>query len=337
MVHNDVPQAEVKIKSPVQVNEEPILGLLDSSSPGGGDDGKAPQSLKKGPWSAEEDALLMEYVKKHGEGNWNAVQKNIGLQRCGKSCRLRWANQLRPNLIKRSFTQEEENLIIKYHAELGNKWARMATYLPGRTDNEIKNFWNTRVKRRQRAGLPIYPPEIQAQVAMKKRQMAFMLMQNQVQRPINIGNAGNDETNYLLRNFDLSLPWQQRQASTFPFKTEHLSTKWYPSYISDHQKVSPQPMSLAMGQANNALIDDMFRESQRPGELFNQELSFEHLSTSGTVNREPLPSSQLPPPSNTEHFAMNPLNKTSSHETDKSKSIKFVRNKIDRYNTDANN
>ncbi|KAG6436058.1 hypothetical protein SASPL_100940 [Salvia splendens] len=132
--------------------------------------------LKKGPWTTAEDAILIEYVTKHGEGNWNAVQKHSGLARCGKSCRLRWANHLRPDLKKGSFTAEEEHLIIKLHANMGNKWARMATeddishasfhckyacvfyscicMLPGRTDNEIKNYWNTRIKRRQRAGLP---------------------------------------------------------------------------------------------------------------------------------------------------------------------------------------
>ncbi|PON51481.1 MYB transcription factor [Parasponia andersonii] len=117
--------------------------------------------LKKGPWTAAEDQILMEYVKKHGEGNWNSVQKYSGLNRCGKSCRLRWANHLRPNLKKGSFTPEEERLILELHAKYGNKWARMAAQLPGRTDNEIKNYWNTRVKRRKRQGLPLYPNDIQ--------------------------------------------------------------------------------------------------------------------------------------------------------------------------------
>ncbi|CAI0542259.1 unnamed protein product [Linum tenue] len=116
--------------------------------------------LKKGPWTSAEDAILMEYVTTHGEGNWNAVQKHSGLSRCGKSCRLRWANHLRPDLKKGAFSPEEERLIIELHAKMGNKWARMAAELPGRTDNEIKNYWNTRIKRLQRAGLPIYPPEI---------------------------------------------------------------------------------------------------------------------------------------------------------------------------------
>ncbi|BFI09564.1 transcription factor MYB, plant [Marchantia polymorpha subsp. ruderalis] len=118
-------------------------------------------ALKKGPWTSAEDAILVAYVTKHGEGNWNSVQKHSGLYRCGKSCRLRWANHLRPNLKKGAFTPEEERMIIELHAKLGNKWARMAAQLPGRTDNEIKNYWNTRIKRRMRAGLPVYPPEMQ--------------------------------------------------------------------------------------------------------------------------------------------------------------------------------
>ncbi|KAL5804097.1 hypothetical protein ACOSQ3_030897 [Xanthoceras sorbifolium] len=137
----------------------------NGSPPGGGDCGGGGDGLqlKKGPWTAAEDAVLTEYVRKHGEGNWNAVQRNTGLARCGKSCRLRWANHLRPNLKKGAFSPDEERLIVELHAQLGNKWARMAAQLPGRTDNEIKNYWNTRVKRRHRQGLPLYPPEIQSQ------------------------------------------------------------------------------------------------------------------------------------------------------------------------------
>ncbi|KAM3395360.1 transcription factor [Capsicum galapagoense] len=130
---------------------------------GGKNGGGNRQLVKKGPWTTTEDTILMEYVRKHGEGNWNAVQRNSGLMRCGKSCRLRWANHLRPNLKKGAFSPEEERIIIELHAKIGNKWARMAAQLPGRTDNEIKNYWNTRLKRRQRANLPIYPQELQSQ------------------------------------------------------------------------------------------------------------------------------------------------------------------------------
>ena len=92
-------------------------------------EGSAGIVLKKGPWTSTEDDILVDYVKKHGEGNWNAVQKHTGLLRCGKSCRLRWANHLRPNLKKGAFTAEEERVIAELHAKMGNKWARMAAHV----------------------------------------------------------------------------------------------------------------------------------------------------------------------------------------------------------------
>ncbi|CAA2982589.1 transcription factor GAMYB-like isoform X1 [Olea europaea subsp. europaea] len=148
-------KSEEKMISKNSVDDSPYV---EEGNSGGNVGGNGP--LKKGPWTSTEDAILIDYVTKHGEGNWNAVQKCSGLARCGKSCRLRWANHLRPDLKKGAFTLEEERRIIELHVKMGNKWARMAAELPGRTDNEIKNYWNTRIKRRQRAGLPIYPPDI---------------------------------------------------------------------------------------------------------------------------------------------------------------------------------
>ncbi|XP_062227713.1 transcription factor MYB101-like [Phragmites australis] len=126
--------------------------------------------LKRGPWTQAEDKLLVDHVRRHGEGNWNAVRRETGLHRCGKSCRLRWANHLRPNLRKGPFSPEEEHLILRLHGLIGNKWARISSHLPGRTDNEIKNYWNTRLKRRQRARLPLYPPDIEREIALLRAQ-----------------------------------------------------------------------------------------------------------------------------------------------------------------------
>ncbi|ERM93882.1 hypothetical protein AMTRI_Chr11g153790 [Amborella trichopoda] len=102
----------------------------------------------KGAWTKEEDQRLIAYIRAHGEGCWRSLPKAAGLLRCGKSCRLRWINYLRPDLKRGNFTEEEDELIIKLHSLLGNKWSLIAGRLPGRTDNEIKNYWNTHIKRK---------------------------------------------------------------------------------------------------------------------------------------------------------------------------------------------
>ncbi|KQJ92025.1 transcription factor MYB8 [Brachypodium distachyon] len=102
----------------------------------------------KGAWTKEEDQRLIAHIKDHGDGCWRSLPKAAGLQRCGKSCRLRWINYLRPDLKRGHFTEEEDNVIIRLHEAIGNKWSLIAGKLPGRTDNEIKNYWNTHVKRK---------------------------------------------------------------------------------------------------------------------------------------------------------------------------------------------
>ncbi|KAK1305039.1 hypothetical protein QJS10_CPB11g01555 [Acorus calamus] len=91
---------------------------------------------------------LIAYIQQHGHANWRALPKQAGLLRCGKSCRLRWINYLRPDIKRGNFTQDEEETIIRLHHLLGNKWSKIASHLPGRTDNEIKNIWNIHLKKR---------------------------------------------------------------------------------------------------------------------------------------------------------------------------------------------
>ncbi|KAK1384836.1 MYB transcriptional factor [Heracleum sosnowskyi] len=104
--------------------------------------------VKKGPWTAEEDKKLISFILTNGQCCWRAVPKLAGLRRCGKSCRLRWTNYLRPDLKRGLLTDSEEQLVIDLHARLGNRWSKIAGRLPGRTDNEIKNHWNTHIKKK---------------------------------------------------------------------------------------------------------------------------------------------------------------------------------------------
>lgn len=103
--------------------------------------------LRRGPWTVEEDFTLINYIAHHGEGRWNSLARCAGLKRTGKSCRLRWLNYLRPDVRRGNITLEEQLLILELHSRWGNRWSKIAQHLPGRTDNEIKNYWRTRVQK----------------------------------------------------------------------------------------------------------------------------------------------------------------------------------------------
>ncbi|CAN0857580.1 Transcription factor MYB35 [Linum grandiflorum] len=111
-------------------------------------------NVKRGLWTPEEDAKILAYVSLYGIGNWTLVPKKAGLNRCGKSCRLRWTNYLRPDLKHDNFTPDEEDLIIRLHEAIGSRWSIIARQLPGRTDNDVKNYWNTKLKKKlQKIGI----------------------------------------------------------------------------------------------------------------------------------------------------------------------------------------
>ncbi|GLJ10457.1 hypothetical protein SUGI_1493360 [Cryptomeria japonica] len=113
--------------------------------------GRAPccdkNRVKKGTWSPQEDQMLIHFIRMNGHENWRALPKKAGLLRCGKSCRIRWVNYLRPDVKLGNFSFEEEETIIKLHQLMGNRWSAIASRLPGRTDNEIKNVWNIHLKK----------------------------------------------------------------------------------------------------------------------------------------------------------------------------------------------
>ncbi|XP_047056867.1 myb-related protein 308-like [Lolium rigidum] len=122
-------------------------------------------SVKRGPWSREEDAVLRSFIQRFANaGNWITLPQKAGLRRCGKSCRLRWLNYLRPALRHGGFTEEEDSLILSLYGEIGSKWSVIAAKLRGRTDNDVKNYWNTKLKKSPSGGdqtpLPATPPAL---------------------------------------------------------------------------------------------------------------------------------------------------------------------------------
>uniref|UniRef100_A0A7N0TF40 Uncharacterized protein n=1 Tax=Kalanchoe fedtschenkoi TaxID=63787 RepID=A0A7N0TF40_KALFE len=157
------------------------------------------QKLRKGLWSPEEDEKLLRHITNYGHGCWSSVPKLAGLQRCGKSCRLRWINYLRPDLKRGAFSQEEENIIVELHAVLGNRWSQIAAQLPGRTDNEIKNLWNSCLKKklRQRGVDPnTHRPISEMEAAEQERsatEVAAISLQASHENNNKLSAAGSDE------------------------------------------------------------------------------------------------------------------------------------------------
>ncbi|XP_043699352.1 transcription factor RAX2 [Telopea speciosissima] len=137
--------------------------------------GRAPccdkANVKKGPWSPEEDSKLKEFIEKYGTGgNWIALPHKAGLKRCGKSCRLRWLNYLRPNIKHGEFSDDEDRIICSLFSSIGSRWSIIAAHLPGRTDNDIKNYWNTKLKRKL---MGLVPPNNSSSQRKPPHQQSF--------------------------------------------------------------------------------------------------------------------------------------------------------------------
>ncbi|MBA0715899.1 hypothetical protein Golax_014775 [Gossypium laxum] len=168
--------------------------------------GRAPccdkANVKKGPWSPEEDAKLKAYIEENGTGgNWIALPQKIGLKRCGKSCRLRWLNYLRPNIKHGAFSEEEDNIICSLYINIGSRWSIIAAQLPGRTDNDIKNYWNTRLKKKL---LGKQRKEQQA------RRASWLTVKQEMKR---------ESGDYMLPGMVIQPPYWPQQPPVIPFTT----------------------------------------------------------------------------------------------------------------------
>ena len=102
---------------------------------------------KRIPWSEEEDKLMKQLVNKYGTSNWTLISSKMGKSRNGKQCRERWYNQLNPSMKKNNWTTKEENILFSKHMQLGNKWADIASFLPGRTLTDIKNHFYSKLRK----------------------------------------------------------------------------------------------------------------------------------------------------------------------------------------------
>ncbi|XP_019236393.1 PREDICTED: transcription factor MYB39-like [Nicotiana attenuata] len=214
------------------------------------------KGFKKGLWTPEEDQKLLAYIEEHGCGSWSDLPSKAGLQRCGRSCRLRWINYLRPNIKRGKFSSEGERTILQLHALLGNRWSAIASLLPNRSDNVIKNYWNTRLKKRLiKMGIDpmTHQPKrdtsqsnksISSLCHMAEWETARLEAEARLVRNSNI-IYNNNNNNYQPRNFqlpclDVLKAWQMSRTKSPTINEDINSTIFLDGFFTKNLK-SPTP------------------------------------------------------------------------------------------------
>ncbi|XP_042415514.1 transcription factor MYB114-like [Zingiber officinale] len=182
--------------------------------------------FNRGSWTAAEDKILLDYVAAHGVGKWGKVTKASGLNRCSRSCRHRWMNYLRPDIKRGNISEDEEDLIVRLHNLLGNRWSLIAGRLPGRTDNEIKNYWNTVLKKK---------PDVKSGTAKCKSltctSESTPLSERESRKDCTEAVVINDEDKILDASFSHSIEDQDFFKQLASFETD----EFWPSDIFDFQ------------------------------------------------------------------------------------------------------
>ncbi|KAF6148256.1 hypothetical protein GIB67_012031 [Kingdonia uniflora] len=219
------------------------------------------ENVKKGPWTPDEDILLVSYIEEHGPGNWRSVPVKTGLLRCSKSCRLRWTNYLRPGIKRGDFSAHEETTIIQLQAVLGNKWAAIASYLPERTDNDIKNFWNTHLKKKLKHEIGAFQndgcssssqPSIPRGQWERSLQTDFQMTRKAFSDALSVDIKHSKHSNGLSSFY--SMPSIDTQSAIYAASTENIS-RLLEGWMSKSSKSGGSSVATAYTSSNGVSLD----------------------------------------------------------------------------------
>ncbi|CAM8900649.1 unnamed protein product [Rhodiola kirilowii] len=220
--------------------------------------------VRRGHWTEQEDALLRHCIETtHGEGKWHQVPLKAGLNRCRKSCRLRWMNYLKPNIKRGEFSMDEDDLIIRLHKLLGNRWSLIAGRVPGRTANDVKNHWNTHLRKKTMLVTSHHPTNAaavyQTNVIYKPRPLTFSKSLGQP------SYAGYMNNNVLISNAE--------RNNTEEEDVEQIS-EWWKNLLNEADEFSQQEKTADLGSCSS-----MEKESyeERVSEGLSTENSFDHI------------------------------------------------------------
>ncbi|XP_010681493.2 MYB-like transcription factor EOBI isoform X1 [Beta vulgaris subsp. vulgaris] len=215
------------------------------------------EELRRGPWTLEEDTSLIHYIHCHGEGRWNLLAKSAGLKRTGKSCRLRWLNYLKPDIKRGNLSPQEQLMILELHSKWGNRWSKIAAHLPGRTDNEIKNYWRTRVQKQAK------------QLNMECNSQSFIEAIRCYYMPRLVQKIEQNSADLTSLNTDQIAPVSHSYMASSSTKLEHINSESTKNTSSSNTSYSSIPEFQDLPTSSTSLAYDKAVKSKENSVLLN--------------------------------------------------------------------